>query len=81
MKAKSWNRSRLRSKSYLPVAARPDTITTSTGTVIAVNKDIAGTGEKIMRKGEQVHKKLEREIHPVEIQVKTESREDVWGLR
>jgi exonuclease V len=34
-----------------------------------------------MRKGEEVHKKLEREIHPVEVTVKTESREDVWGLR
>ncbi|KAJ9119498.1 hypothetical protein QFC22_003206 [Naganishia vaughanmartiniae] len=72
---------RLRSKSYLPVAARPDTFQTSTGAVLVVNKEIAGTGEKIMRKGEQVHKKLEREIHPVEVEVKTDSREDVWGLR
>ncbi|KAJ9096375.1 hypothetical protein QFC21_005197 [Naganishia friedmannii] len=56
-------------------------VQTSTGAVIVLNKEIAGTGEKIMRKGEQVHKKLEREIHPVEVEVKTDSREDVWGLR
>jgi len=28
-----------------------------------------------------VHKKLEKEIHPVEVKVTTTSREDVWGLR
>lgn len=33
------------------------------------------------RKGEAVHKALEKEIHPVEIQVTTTTREDVWGLK
>jgi hypothetical protein len=33
------------------------------------------------RRGEAVHKKLEKEIHPVEIKVTTSTREDVWGLR
>jgi hypothetical protein len=28
-----------------------------------------------------LHKKLEKEIHPVEVKVTTTSREDVWGLR
>jgi hypothetical protein len=28
-----------------------------------------------------IHERLEREIHPEEILVVTETREDVWGLR
>jgi hypothetical protein len=28
-----------------------------------------------------IHERLEREIHPEEIFVATETREDVWGLR
>ena len=28
-----------------------------------------------------IHKRLEKEIYPVEIKVNTSSREDVWALR
>jgi exonuclease V len=31
--------------------------------------------------GQVIHERLEREIHPEEILVVTETREDVWGLR
>jgi exonuclease V len=37
--------------------------------------------ERILRRGEKIHKRLEREIHPETVVVKTETREDAWGLR
>lgn len=72
---------RLRSKPYLPAELRPTSITTSTGASIPVNKTLAVSRDKIMAKGDVVHKKLEKEIHPVEVKVTTTSKEDVWGLR
>lgn len=73
--------SRLRSKPYLPVSKRPTSIFTDKGKEIKLNKVIARNSEKVMAKGEVVHKKLEKEIHPVEVKVTTQTKEDTWGLR
>jgi hypothetical protein len=33
------------------------------------------------RRGTKIHKQLEREIHPVEIKVAVNSKEETWALR
>jgi exonuclease V len=46
-----------------------------------VDKKIAIKHEQVLEKGRQVHKVLEREVHPEEILVATETKADRWGLK
>ncbi|RXK39737.1 hypothetical protein M231_02930 [Tremella mesenterica] len=72
---------RLRSLPFLPVDKRPQVITSTSGKAIPMDKVKVQGKERILRRGEKIHKRLEREIHPEEIAVTTTTREDVWGLR
>ncbi|KAL1408861.1 hypothetical protein Q8F55_005675 [Vanrija albida] len=72
---------RLRTLPFLPPAARPAKITTSKGTEIKVDQVKVEGKERILKRGEKIHKRLEREIHPAEVTIACESREDAWGLR
>lgn len=43
--------------------------------------DAAGLSRCLTRRGTKIHKQLEREIHPVEIKVAVNSKEETWALR
>ncbi|WWD09676.1 hypothetical protein V865_007804 [Kwoniella europaea PYCC6329] len=72
---------RLRTLPYLPPSQRPDIIKSKEGNEIVVDKVKVEGKEKILKRGEKIHKRLEREIHPEEIRVQISTDEDVWGLR
>ncbi|PWN25744.1 hypothetical protein BDZ90DRAFT_261949 [Jaminaea rosea] len=66
---------------HLPVSERPATITLPSGNVIQPDRTIAERREEIQVQGREVHAKLEREIHPVQVYVHTKTEEDDWALR
>ncbi|WVR06097.1 hypothetical protein IAU60_003125 [Kwoniella sp. DSM 27419] len=72
---------RLRTMPFLPPAQRPSKITSTSGKEIQVDTVKVEGKERVLRRGEKIHKRLEREIHPEEVSVKANTREDVWGLR
>ncbi|ORX37445.1 exonuclease V [Kockovaella imperatae] len=72
---------RLRTLPHLPPHKRPTVITTRTGEQISVDKVKVEGKEKVLKRGQKIHKRLEKEIHPQEIVVRSETKEDVWGLR
>jgi exonuclease V len=67
--------------SHLPVSQRPEQIATPQGNIVKPNVEISVEREKILQSGREVHKRLEKEIHPVRIYVETTTKEDTWGLR
>lgn len=67
--------------SYLPVSERPEQIITPQGKTVKVNVEKAQQRDKILTAGKQVHKMLEKEIHPSKVYIQTTTREDEWGLR
>ncbi|WVQ61919.1 uncharacterized protein L199_000052 [Kwoniella botswanensis] len=71
----------LRTLPYLPPSQRPDIIKSKEGNEIVVDKVKVEGKEKILKRGEKIHKRLEREIHPEEIRVPIATDEDIWGLR
>ncbi|KAL7415211.1 exonuclease V [Mrakia frigida] len=71
----------LRGKRFLKPSDRPTTFITSKGNVIAPDLEKAVANDKTMKKGTKIHKALEREIHPVEIKVTVETKEETWALR
>ncbi|WVQ97298.1 hypothetical protein IAU59_004409 [Kwoniella sp. CBS 9459] len=72
---------RLRTMPFLPPEKRPNIIKSTAGKEIVVDKIKVEGKERILRRGEKIHKRLEREIHPEEVKVQANTREDVWGLR
>ncbi|WVO16821.1 hypothetical protein L204_104507 [Cryptococcus depauperatus] len=72
---------RLRTFPSLPIDQRPDAITAATGKQISVDKFRTESKEKLMKRGNKIHKRLEKEIYPNEVTVNAITREDVWGLR
>lgn len=60
---------------------RPTKIITPAGNTIVPDPIRAEQKEKVMDRGTKVHKKLEREVAPRKVYVKTKTREDDWGLR
>ena len=65
-----WLRFRCTSRMLIPLACP-----------LQVDKKIAIAHEKVLEKGRQVHKVLEREVHPEQVYVRTTSKADKWGLR
>ncbi|KAF9074927.1 exonuclease V a 5' deoxyribonuclease-domain-containing protein [Rhodocollybia butyracea] len=63
------------------VQNRPASFVTEQGKKIIVDIEVATTGERIMKRGKSVHKKLEREIRPVPVKVKAVSKEEHWAVR
>ncbi|WWC66139.1 uncharacterized protein I206_100039 [Kwoniella pini CBS 10737] len=72
---------RLRTLPYLPPSQRPDVIKSKEGNEIVIDKVKVEGKERILKRGEKIHKRLEREIHPAEIMVPVTTEEDKWGLR
>jgi exonuclease V len=66
---------------HLPVAARPKEILAPTGKVIKPDRGVVQERERILKRGRKVHAKLEKEIHPIKIQIEATSREERWGVR
>ncbi|KAF9270681.1 hypothetical protein L218DRAFT_50776 [Marasmius fiardii PR-910] len=71
----------LRQKRHKKLSERPDSFVTKAGKEIQVEKPIAAKNEVQLNKGKAVHKKLEREIHPEDVIVPVDTKEDGWGLR
>ncbi|KAL6304012.1 exonuclease V [Sparassis latifolia] len=60
---------------------RPASFVTAQGKTIKVNQNTAKKRDNTMQKGKSIHKALEREIRPEEIQIATKTREERWALR
>jgi exonuclease V len=71
----------LRGSRNLPLALRPLSFVSARGREIKPDVKQAETNAKIMEAGTEVHKKLEREIHPVQIRVEVDTKEERYGLR
>ncbi|GAA5904369.1 hypothetical protein JCM8208_004174, partial [Rhodotorula glutinis] len=79
-----WQHSyRLLTKPHLPPLARPATITTASGTTIAVDTARTVRREGVLDKGRAVHAKIERDVMgPVdEVKVEVQGKEEWWALR
>ncbi|KAF7302408.1 hypothetical protein HMN09_00874600 [Mycena chlorophos] len=53
----------------------------NTGKEIVVQQDVAARNDKTTKRGQFIHKELERELKPAEVQVVITSEEERWGLR
>ncbi|CAE6454408.1 unnamed protein product [Rhizoctonia solani] len=71
----------LRGKRYLPPSLRPKVLETRSGKKIQVQQEVAIKNDRVLKKGTAVHKKLEREIRPIEVEITPNTREDTWGLK
>ncbi|CAE6507015.1 unnamed protein product [Rhizoctonia solani] len=71
----------LRGKRYLPPSLRPEVLETRSGKKIQVQREVAIKNDRVLKKGTAVHKKLEQEIRPIEVEITPKTREDAWGLK
>ncbi|KAF5385244.1 hypothetical protein D9615_001136 [Tricholomella constricta] len=71
----------LRQRRSRPVAMRPASFVSAQGKEIFVEKAVAEQNEQITKQGRAVHKHLEHEIRPKELQVDVTSEEERWALR
>ncbi|KAF7793591.1 hypothetical protein EIP86_004705 [Pleurotus ostreatoroseus] len=60
---------------------RPASFVTAEGNTITVDNSVAAVNDEIATKGTNVHKALEREIHPEELEVEVKTPQDRWALR
>lgn len=67
--------------SSLPVPERPQEVVLPSGHTIKPIQELIVRKEQIQNRGREVHRKLEREIHPVQVYVQTKTKEDDWALR
>lgn len=65
----------------LPIEERPIEVTMPSGHVIRPDKEVLVRKEKIQNRGREIHRKLEQEIHTMQVYVHTQTREDDWALR
>ncbi|KAI0059507.1 hypothetical protein BV25DRAFT_1993601 [Artomyces pyxidatus] len=63
------------------LADRPASFVSATGKTITVEKQVAASNDKILKRGQSVHKALEREIRPDERLVDVTTDEERWALR
>ncbi|KAH9820102.1 exonuclease V [Melampsora americana] len=61
--------------------SRPKSIMTRAGNEIKINSDAIFTRQKVLDGGTAVHTKLEKEIIPEKIPIRTVSAVDIWGLK
>lgn len=73
--------SRQRTLPYLPPAARRKVIKTPKGAAIQVDQEKVEDKDRILKRGQKIHKRLEREIHPEEVIVSSTSVEETWAIR
>ncbi|OCH95731.1 hypothetical protein OBBRIDRAFT_830676 [Obba rivulosa] len=60
---------------------RPKEFVTASGKTIAVDQTAAAINDRITKKGQAVHKTLEREIRPEEVEVELATLEEEWALK
>ncbi|KAJ1302641.1 hypothetical protein OPQ81_002958 [Rhizoctonia solani] len=71
----------LRGKRHLPPSLRPKVLESRSGKKIQVQREVAVKNDRVLKKGTAVHKKLEREIRPIEVEITPKTPEDTWGLK
>lgn len=79
--ARGTDISRQRTLPFLPPAARRKVIKTPKGAAIQVDQVKVEDKDRILKRGEKIHKRLEREIHPEEVVVRSTSVEETWAIR
>ncbi|CAE6466336.1 unnamed protein product [Rhizoctonia solani] len=71
----------LRGKRHLPPSLRPEVLEARSGRKIQVQREVAVKNDRVLKKGTAIHKKLEREIRPIELEIRPKTPEDAWGLK
>ncbi|WFD28360.1 hypothetical protein MNAN1_003370 [Malassezia nana] len=67
-------------QSHLPLSMRPLSITTPRGTILEPNWTLAEQKEQVLEQGTAVHEDIERDVLPVQVTLRVETREDEWAL-
>lgn len=81
MPPKKLTSSRQRTLPFLPPSERPKVIQTAKGAAIQVDQHKVEDKDRILKRGQKIHKRLEREIHPEEVVVRSTSVEETWAIR
>ncbi|KZT27680.1 hypothetical protein NEOLEDRAFT_1130740 [Neolentinus lepideus HHB14362 ss-1] len=71
----------LRQRRSRKIETRPTTFVSAHGREIKVNTKLARKNDKVLKAGQFVHKVLEREVKPVEVEVYVTTAEERWALR
>ncbi|CAK5265654.1 unnamed protein product [Mycena citricolor] len=71
----------LRQRRSAKLEKRPASFKTEKGKEITVRKDVAARNDRTTKRGQVIHKELERQVKPVEIEVLIASDEERWALR
>lgn len=66
---------------FLPPSQRRKVIKTAKGAAIEVDQVKVEDKDRILKRGQKIHKRLEREIHPEEVVVRSTSVEETWAIR
>ncbi|KAF8312547.1 hypothetical protein DL93DRAFT_2168416 [Clavulina sp. PMI_390] len=66
---------------HLRAAEKPNSVVTRSGKEIPVKKASAQRGEAIRDAGTAVHKVLEKELQPVEVEIPVNTLEERWGSK
>ena len=71
----------LRQKRSRPLESRSASFVSADGKEILVDRAVSASNDKILKSGQEIHRKLEKQIHPYEILVEVQSPEERWALR
>ncbi|KAK7063634.1 exonuclease V [Favolaschia claudopus] len=71
----------MRQKRFRKLADRPALFRAESGKEIVVQQEVAARNDKTTKRGQFIHKELERELRPEEIKVLITSKEERWALR
>ncbi|KAJ6479187.1 exonuclease V [Mycena vitilis] len=71
----------MRQKRFRRLADRPASFRAESGKEILVQRDVAARNDKTTKRGQFIHKELERELRPEEIQIVITTEEERWALR
>lgn len=71
----------LRQRRSFKLESRPTTFVSAHGREIKVNPDVARKNDKVLKAGQSVHKVLEREVKPAEVEIYITTEEERWALR
>lgn len=67
-------------QSHLPLSMRPLSIITPRGTILKPNWTLVEQKEQVLEQGTAVHEDIERDVLPVQVALRVETREDEWAL-
>ncbi|KAJ7605078.1 exonuclease V a 5' deoxyribonuclease-domain-containing protein [Mycena polygramma] len=71
----------MRQKRFRRLADRPASFRAESGKEILVQRDVAARNDKTTKRGQFIHKELERELRPEEIEIVITTEEERWALR